>query len=527
MNSIPAAITWEMLYRGRWQLLFALLGGIAFPSVIFVALRHDGALNGSDPSMLMIEQQLILVSGVIFGAAVFGVQTGISHLYAYPARTAALVASRMIPGMALMALQMALCISLLNVLFDLKWPLWGPAMAMAVMLAAFQSVAWLTEKSLGWAIVALSVAAAICGFWFRSRYGSMFSNPTHVWAHVTPAEVLVMAAMAGIAYWVAVFAVGRNRRGESPLSVGFWEWVGSLLSYPSYVDRPLNSPMQAQLWFEWTRKGWALPVAVFFIVVVGLVGWFFANRTAEGLFLGLFTAGYTTPLFGFLGGLVLGNLGPNDGNNAMGNFMATRPISNAELARVILRTAAKSVFIAWAIWAACFATTCLYLWATGSLSAVKLPPDFHWSYFPATLLGPWAFTGGLMSLSLMGRMRYVVQVMCGVPAAIILFTVVGTMFLSRDVEAIVGSILTAIAAVALIIAAGWAFVAARRHNLIQPGTAWAAAAVWIAGVAISFFEMPKAAHPFWLAYFLLAAFIAWIVAPLAVVPLAISWNRHR
>jgi hypothetical protein len=527
MNSIPAAMTWEMLRRGRWQLLFALLGGIAFPAFILTALRHDGALNLLDPSMLLMNLHLTLVSGVIFGAAVFGVQTGISHLYGYPIRTAALVAWRIIPGMALMAMQTALCIWFLNMLFHLDWPIWGPAMAMAVMLATFQSAAWLTEKSLGWSIIALSIAATICGLWFRSRFGSVFSNPTHAWTHLTPAEVLVMAATVGTAYWIAVFAVGRNRGGESPLSIGFWQWLSSLFSQTKDLERPLNSPVDAQLWLEWKRKGWVMPVTVLLILVFALIAWLFSDRTAEALFIGLFTAGYTAPLFGFLGGLVLGNIGPNDGNYAIGHFTATRPMSDAEMGRVMLRTAAKSILSAWAIWAACFSLAYVCLLATGGRGAIKLPPEFHWAYFPATLLGPWALTGGLMSLCLMGRMRYVVQIMCLVPTAIIAFTVVGQMFLSHEVEALVGSILTALAAAALIVAAGLSFVAARRRHLIESGTMWAAAAVWAAAIAIGFFEMPKAAHPIWLAYFLLAAFMAWVVGPFAAVPLALSWNRHR
>jgi hypothetical protein len=527
MNSIPAAMTWEMLYRGRWYLLLGLLGGIAFPSIIVFALSRDGALNPSEPITLMISLELMLVSGMFFGAAVFGVQTAIAHLYAYPIRTASLVAWRLIPGMALMALQMALCISFLNVLFHLEWPVLGPAMAMAVMLAAFQSAAWLTEKSLGWAIVALGVAAAICGIWYRSRYGPPLLSPTHDWTNLTPTDVLAMAAMAGVAFGVAVFAVGRNRRGESPLSVGFWQWFGSLFSNAGDAERPLHSPMQAQLWVEWTRKGWIMPIGVLLVIAVSFVGWLFSSGTTVDLFTGFFTGGYLLPLFGFVGGLALGNIGPNDANYAMGHFMATRPISNAELGQVILRTGIKSVLFAWAIWAACFALTSVYLWSTGVLGAMKLPPDFHWAYFPATILAPWAFTSSLMSLSLAGRTRYVVQLVSLVPAAIILFTVVGQMFLSREVEALVARILTSVVCVALILGAGSAFVAARRRKLIHSGTIWAAATVWVAALAFSFFEMPSSAQPLWLAYFLLAAFMAWVVGPFAAVPLALSWNRHR
>jgi hypothetical protein len=45
MPSIPRALTWELLYHGRWGLLAALLGANALPLTLMAALSHDGALD--------------------------------------------------------------------------------------------------------------------------------------------------------------------------------------------------------------------------------------------------------------------------------------------------------------------------------------------------------------------------------------------------------------------------------------------------------------------------------------------------
>ena len=87
MRSIPAAMTWEILKRGRWQLVFAMLVSIAFPALLLVALGHDGLVDAKDPSMLIMQIVLMQVGIFSFATALYGAQGKMSRLYAYPART--------------------------------------------------------------------------------------------------------------------------------------------------------------------------------------------------------------------------------------------------------------------------------------------------------------------------------------------------------------------------------------------------------------------------------------------------------
>jgi hypothetical protein len=79
----------------------------------------------------------------------------------------------------------------------------------------------------------------------------------------------------------------------------------------------------------------------------------------------------------------------------------------------------------------------------------------------------------------------------------------------------------------LVIASVWVFVAARRRKLIQGPTVWAAAIVWITTTAGMALKWPENGWPLWGGYLLIAAAAALVVAPVAAVPLALSWNRHR
>src|SRR3954471_6414219 len=149
MRSIPATMTWEIFRRGSWKLLAATLGAIAFPAMIFTALRHDGA-DFKDPSILMMHILFVNNMILLIGAALFAAQGNISRLYAYPLRTSSIVAWRLLPTMVIIAGLTAASISVLNLIFDFDWPVWGPAMFASVAMASASAFVWLLEKSPIW-----------------------------------------------------------------------------------------------------------------------------------------------------------------------------------------------------------------------------------------------------------------------------------------------------------------------------------------------------------------------------------------
>src|SRR5262245_3754145 len=134
MKTIPAAMTWELLRRGRWNFVLTTLTAIGFPALIVMALRRDGLVDVHDKSMLLMQLTLLQIVMFACGAALFGAVGKWPRLYAYPARTSQLVAWRLLPMMAIIALEVIVCICLLNWLFDFQWPVLGPALLAAVAL---------------------------------------------------------------------------------------------------------------------------------------------------------------------------------------------------------------------------------------------------------------------------------------------------------------------------------------------------------------------------------------------------------
>ena len=224
MRSIPLAMAWELLQRGKLVFPAAVLGATALPGIVFGALQTDGALDLTEPSLLNIYVVFTLFGGLMIGAAVMHAQGRPARLYAFPVSTPTLVIWHLVPGMAAMIVMSLASSAALNALLDLGSPHWGPALFLAVAMAATQAVLWLTEKSL-WSVFAFPAVWAVLGIWYQSRHGTaVFSRPTRFWLEVTLGEVLTMLAASGVAMYGASLAIARDRSGEALTSARLRAW---------------------------------------------------------------------------------------------------------------------------------------------------------------------------------------------------------------------------------------------------------------------------------------------------------------
>ncbi len=525
MRSIPVAMTWEMLSRGRWQLLAFAIGANILPIILFSALRHEGGIDPVDPNMLIMYCVLVQLNMLTFGCGLFDAQGQPSRLYSLPISTASLVAWQLLLAMVAMAVQSVASTAVLNAMFGLGWPLWGPALFAAVGVAATLTVLWTTEKS-GWILVAITLVASVMGLWFKSRFGPMFSQPTHQWVDVTPVEVLTLMMFAGLSYCVAVAGVARLRCGEPLPSLGIIAWIERVFDPPPDFGPSFTSPLQAQYWMEWRKKGWALPVVVMFGMFIGLSIWGVFVRDVQELFDGFVAGGAMLTLLGFVG-LFLGNVGANDTTFEIGHFLSTRPLTNTEISRTILKVLAQSVLIAWAIWAAPFLLLFAVLHARHAVPAVELLDDLGWWYVPATLLGSWATVSTLAAIAMTGRSRLLAQLICGLFVLFIGLNLISKFALpvptrlpfARGVAATIGAV--------LLLGTVWVFGAARRRGLIGLPTLCIAASVWaMLSGSIFLDSILNPARP-WIVGVLAVCVATLAVAPLAAAPLALAWNRNR
>jgi hypothetical protein len=523
MRSVPLAIGWEMLRRGRWPLILGVLVANALPVLLFTGLK---AIDPADLSQIIIHMVLVQINFFAFGTGVLLSLGPMSRLYTYPVSNASLVAWHMLLGMVAVSLEMVASIAILNAMFDLGWRLWGPALFAAATFAALLSALWLAEKS-GWIVVTISVALIPLCLWFKSRYGPMFSPPNHYWGEVTPAEALFLAAVPIVAYFVGIFGVARNRCGSPPYSIGLMAWLQRVFAFGPETGLALRDPLRAQLWYEWRTKGIVIPATVGMGVFMGVGIWLLASRNANALFEGSIAGGALLALACSLGGSILGKVGGPDTDIQIGQFLATRPLTNAQLAGTILKTTAKSVFLGWVIWALAFGIVYAILLALRVSLRATLPAPLGWWYVSVALLGAWTAAGVMVALVLTGRQNLVAWFLFAAVTLTVGLICFAKMALSPQAQDYLAQGLAVFCGIVFVLGTIGALVAARRRELISGPTLSAAAVAWGAlCVLAALFWLPSSVERLTV-YVLIVGVLALSVAPLATAPLALAWNRTR
>ncbi len=526
MRSIPLAMICDFGQRGKLIFLAAFLGALALPGMLFSAMKLEGILDSLELELLPIYMILILINGMGFAAAVMHAFGRTARFYALPISTATLAIWHLLPGMMAMVVLSVTTTALLNAAFGLSLPLWGPALFLAVALAATQAVLWLTVKS-AWSIPALTAVAIAMAHWYQTRHGAVFSPPTRFWQEVTPGEVLTMLAAAALSTCVACIAIARDRCGEALTSPRLKAWVERLFDPAPAIGLPFRTPAQAQFWFEWRQKGPGLPAATLMGLVVGFVCWLIFSRVPKDLFDACVGGGAMLSAVGLVIGIIMGNTGPVDTNFAMGQFLATRPLANPELARPIVKTAALGVVLAWIIWALAFLGVYAVFLAVGVSPMPTLPPGVHWWYFPATLLGLWTTVTIVTCLGLMGRPTLVTSVAIAGFASFIAILIVSKHALSFDGQILLFEWLRSGFGAACVAGTVAVYIAALRRGLVGAPTAGLAGAAWCALCMFMVVDRVIGPGRSLHEYVLVAGLLALAVAPMAAAPLAIAWNRQR
>lgn len=532
MRSIPQAMLWEFLWNGRWGLLAAVLGANALQTFLFSALRLQGEVDFSDPSYIGMHVALMPISTLIFGAAVFAAQGSISRLFAHPVPTSTLVTWHMFPAMGAIVIESVASTALLNATFGLEMPVWGPALFVAVAVASLQATLWLTEGTEWLVALALGVVAAVLGLWFKSRYGGLFSSPSHFWYLITPQEVVTLLTATVVAYTVARVGVARKRRGESPFSLGLGAWFERVWNASGDERVPVGSAVKAHTWYEWRQKGWVLPTIVLGGLAVAVGAWVVISRDLHELIRVFIGAGPFLAIGGGICGMLIGHSNAKNPNLELGHWLATRPMASSVMARIILKVTATSVFITWILWVVAFLTVYLALWASRLHPEAALPGWFRWWYFPAILLGTWGATALATSLFLTGRGPLMAQFICasvGLLIGLMLLSLYVQFAMSMEAALQFRQAGAAVCGVALILGSTAALLAARIRGLNGWWGLLIAIGLWLALSALVPLEwewIRTRAEPVSTSLFVIGL-LGLTIAPVATVPLAVAWNRTR
>ncbi len=359
-------------------------------------------------------------------------------------------------------------------------------------------------------------------------------------------ESLLVSAFAGltlVAWAIAYVGVRHSRCGDLP------NWVPALRAHRQlfiwWPQRrvPFTSAAQAHVWRGWRRGGQALPFVTGLILAMTLwplwLGKNDVHSAEQTLLSAVASTVFLAGMFGISGGV------DGDGLNrrVLGSFTATLPMTTAGMLGAMLRVAARSTLLSWALMAVAIPIAVVL---TGNLDVVS-----DWSrrvldaqqpmhvavgiVATATLLFIWTWKRQVDGLHarLMGRrwVTYIIVWVC-FPGSIFL-CFLADWFRQRPethetVFAVLPWLLGTLVICRLLIVA-WALRQVLRRRLLRPRTV----ARWIGGwllLASILFAMLAWAIP---AKMVPMGYIAFIVlfampmARLAAAPLALAWNRHR
>ena len=410
-----------------------------------------------------------------------------------------------------------------------------PALLAASLLAWTQALTWMPYPLPGLRII-------VTVLWLGT-IDTIALLALHFNAH-EPLMLGILAPQIPLAYLVARFAVARARRGDVPDWRGAFAWLPRIARVLSRRREHFRSPVSAQAWFEWRIHGRkSLPVWVAILLPFELALLWAAVDATPLVIEVLFIVLLTPPFMATFAAATVSKPSVNVSDSyGVTPFMATRPLTNAQLIAAKLKMTIWSTSAAWLL---VLVAVPLALKLSGT-SAVALD---RWRRLSEVVGTPRALVLMLLILSgcIASTWKQLVQSLyIGLTGRESLIK--GTMFLALVLLFFIGPIaewiidserlgelwsalpvIFAVLVIVKMIAGVWIATRLYRNRLLSDRVLVAGAACWcvavlaLYGVLVWLLDTPHFPH-----YLLmLVAILAIPLARLSAAPLALAWNRHR
>jgi len=457
---------------------------------------------------------------VWLGSAILWTLGSPKFRYTLPASSLLLVATPMACAMLAMVLQYAIAAVIVSALFGAQWPILGPAVLAAVIIAWCQVILWSTSNS-------LSISALVCLICLLAiaRWGPSYAyglTPTagflqnfddrHGWS-------FALAALASVAVGTAGFA--RLRHGAI---IDLQRIVDELHERFHFLRapraKPFSSPAAAQFWLEWRERGYLLPLgATLFGIPALVLAW---CQPLSAVSNGDLTAGLLVLTIAPLAAIGF-FWGSRSSNLEFRTFGGSRPLSDGQLASAVLKSVTLSLILSAVIWTAFMILVGII--GSARLGAFKMSQPADLTVFLAgttiVALAAWSAIGLIASVSLAGK-KAIGGAFSLVVATFLILNLIGQ-WGSR--QAINGFSIACL--VLLVLGCAATFVASWLRDLITWRAFCLSALIVAVAVAASFtldFDELIADRNSLLC---VLAGCSLIPIPLGAAPLAIYVNRHR
>jgi hypothetical protein len=543
MRSPAAAVAWEFRQRHRWG-LFAFVGYLVVLAAIKLVVFARGlpvTLDSPESFAFVVMLPLVTTFTYFLAVFTFGLDGDLAarqsmypaRLFTLPVTTTALSVLPMIYGtVAMMILWLATrTFALWPSGIPVPW-IW-PAFLAASLLAWTQALTWMPYPLPGLRILVTVLwlgtidTTALLALHFKAHESVMLG---------------ILAPQIPLAYLVARFALARARRGDVP------DWRAAFASRAQVASRPrhrgrFSSAASAHAWFEWRRHGRSLPAWVAILLPFELVLLWVAGEST-GLVVTILVAVLLTPPFMATFAATAASRSSANTSDSYGvtPFVATRPLTNADLIAAKLRMAIRSVSVTWVLVLLTMAIA-LTLSGTSALVLERLRRLSEIVGTPRTVVVVLLLVGGCIAATWTQLVQGLYVGLTGraslIKGSVVL--VLGFFFLFGPfVEWIVDSgrlgevwsalpLVFAILVTVKMVAAVWSLVRLYRGRLLSDRALVLGAGLWCVAVfalyAVLVWLLGTPHIPHYL--MMLLAILAIPLARLSAAPLALAWNRHR
>ena len=523
--------------------MIALAGYVAALAVIKLVVVTQGVfihLDSPESFAFTVMMPLTAAFTYLLAAFSFGLDGDLAARQSmYPARMFTRpVTANTLAGLPMLYGTMAMILLWLVTRLLALWPTgivipWAwPGLLLASLLAWTQALTWMAYPLTGLRIIAAVLVLstidvlALLALHFHARESVMLA---------------ILAPQIPLAYVVARFAVARARCGDVP------DWRGARVTRVadavSHRREHFATAATAQAWFEWRRHGRSLPTWVVILLPFELVLLWVAGDSTS-LIVEILLSVLLTPAFMATFAAAAVSKSNPSASDAYGvsPFIATRPLTNAQLVAAKLKMAIWSTIAAWVF---VLVAIPLALKFSGTDSVVLE----HWRRFSDIVGTPRAFVllllvlWGFIALTwtqlvqslyigLTGRGAVIKGSVVLVLGFFFLFGpfaewIVETQRLGRIWSAL--PLIFAILVGLKMIAAVWIGVRLYERRLLSDRALVIGAACWsiavfaLYGILVWWFDAPHIPN-----YLLMLVAILGIpLARLSAAPLALAWNRHR
>lgn len=528
---ILTTLAWEYWALGWSGILLAPLGALVLPSLIFgmLAWQYDVPFRDTEVGNLL-QFSFYWVTALFLATSALTALGNPVRRYTLPASSLVLVAGPMACAMLTTFVQYAIVAMVLNAVFDAGWPIWGPGLLAAVLVAWFQAVLWSTSNSIGLCVVAcltslVGVAFAMAN-WARPRGLPTAGFLTYVnhWHFL----MFGLATLACAGVGTALFDKLRHGSGVDVRRI--MDWLSERVhTWRAARAEPFSSATSAQFWLEWAGRGHAMPVGTALIgIVIVLLACCVSLKDGSDFITG-FSGFFLAPL-GVIG-MFLGSRSPH---GEFGNFNGSRPLPDCRLANAILKSATLGLILSTMIWAVFMAAVVVIVGEHAETSRLyrSIQQISTLALLARTVLGAavaWSGVGFVTSLALAGR-----KVM-GIGIAVICSACIGGVLLPlclpREARSMNTQRFLVVCLVPCLLAAVATFIASWRLRLISIRMLWLAAVLVLTVVAAAYsselFLHISGYSRQWIYLLPVLCGCGIIPIPLAAAPLAVYVNRHR